>query len=985
MTVVLNIDDEYNFGVNNDDQSVKFVKTDVGKIALNKGDIENPFFVGIGSNVLSRMDYKELYTQYKKTYVLCMKDNYDMDSMDSIYKIFDRVINKKTFANILGQFSLIQGTMSLLRNNHYKNNGCIVDGELMKKYFGEEYEFDINEIVIPMFELTESVAKTNMKLYDKQYDVENMKDVIDLTTFYNKSYKKPVIDQLIAQFGEMQESQFWSQQRNCNINMTNAFLARTFSYNSNLIENTMSENNMNFGKNIKDDNVEQVIKHLMAEKFVPKPDQIEYMNVPVNNNDDKFIDAFTALKSTDKRTYFISSNELKLTEEEMVKMLCSINDETELYHAFNALVVSKDYCHMVLNNKNMLTKVMPLFDKFGPIYKYLLGYAWACFIIEESIMKTKTTKDSRYVYDIDTANKLPTFPFIFSDIGQNPYLSMFVDKTWLNPNENITGLYCIEDFDGYGVCTLEQFKWRLNLFISGNGELDIFKGIDWKSFAISGSAMSACLQKKSPLFDTVASKDIPVEDQWLTFFDHYYGESDVDMMCNDPSIFDFTTKVQTVIDIIKTNTNNAKINVVDIKSMVMCVGEHFFTECLAEFNESYSLEYTAEEFKANLESAEVKEYLYDKYRDHKKKANHKIKADKKDLNQAIKNFMRYTTQQDMGIHIMNYTSLKNDKQYDSDMCFYINDFRDATHKVADKDNFLVMKIGENIKFKIKSEKMTKGVELFRSKTEDFFGVVSRFHLPCVRAYYQGDNVYMLPSCITAMMTGINIDYKYFAGIRDPIDIINKYCMRGFGIFLSQAERQHMLYYNTHVNTHGGMFHIEPNSKALWGGKELTNKMYTPLIFTRGLPKDIYYSNKNIKYIKNIDQLKQAYKTKYGYSNEVFGLDVFKLKTIMDNGSIMPYAQWAMKGFLELQHSNPVANQKASQFFKKKMAVPLKEQANNLEEEINELAKNFEQGKPTYSKKKSVHSDDSDSPPMKKKQPINSISSDEVPKKKLKKF
>ena len=109
---------------------------------------------------------------------------------------------------------------------------------------------------------------------------------------------------------------------------------------------------------------------------------------------------------------------------------------------------------------------------------------------------------------------------------------------------------------------------------------------------------------------------------------------------------------------------------------------------------------------------------------------------------------------------------------DASTCYFINDISET--KIKSTENYMVMKISENIKFKLISIDLIHPMEIFRVKDKDFFSTVGRFHLPCVRSFYDGNNVYMLPSCITAMLTGYNIDYKYFAGVRDPIDIITKY-------------------------------------------------------------------------------------------------------------------------------------------------------------------------------------------------------------------
>jgi hypothetical protein len=899
MTLVLSIDDdEYNFGVNEMNMEIKFVETGSGNIFIKDNEMENPFFVGIHGGALTKLEDKEIYSKYKRVFVVCMKDSFDTTD----YKIFDRIIKKDILYSFGKNFIILKSTMSLLRNNYYKNLGCIVEKTTLHKLFGKIYEFENSEIIIPMFELTESTAKINLSLYDKQFGIENVKDILDLTSYYNKKYKRPVMDQLTNHLSNLRESEFWCQLRNCDINMTNAFMERTFKYKNSHDENvkmsviSTSEEKMN-------NDVEKVIATLMEGG---KKD-MDYLNFIHRN--DVYTDIYTALQKADKRTYYINldNTDLKIDIASLTEIVCSIDDETELYYTFNSLLVSKEYCHMVLNNSKILDKVKPLLQKYAPVYKYIFGYAWLCFIIEESIMKTKSHKDNRYVFDIGTANKLPSFPFVFDDLTQNPYLAVLVNKTLLNASKNVVGLYCIEDYEGYGVCTLEQFKWRFNLFTSGNATKNILDGIDWKYFAVSGSVIPACLQKKSPLFDTVIQQNQLEEDKWLTFFNHYYSESDIDMMCNDQSIFGFTDKVNSVIEQIKKNIQDyteGDIVIEPIKSMVVIVTKHFFEEKLSHYNETFGYNLTNDEMINQLGSNEMKEYLYLRYVENKTKSNTTIRRAYGNTNQYIKAFMKLSEQSDMNIQYISYEAIKmTNKSLDSDMCFYINDFRNKDNKVPEEKNFMIMKIGENIKFKIKSKKMARCIELFRSKSQDFFGVVARFHLPCVRAYYQGDNVYILPSCITAMQTGINIDYKYFAGVRDPIDIINKYEMRGFCTLITDQEKKHKVYYNTNVKTFGGMFHIASNTKEeinkAFGPRELSDKIYQPLVYINGLSKDIYTSP-NVKYVKTMEDLKRIYADKYQYQCDNFGFDLFKFKTVTDLGSVMPYASWVQKAYIDMK-------------------------------------------------------------------------------------
>ena len=93
---------------------------------------------------------------------------------------------------------------------------------------------------------------------------------------------------------------------------------------------------------------------------------------------------------------------------------------------------------------------------------------------------------------------------------------------------------------------------------------------------------------------------------------------------------------------------------------------------------------------------------------------------------------------------------------------------------------------ENIKYHISSKYLRRKFEIFRIKY-NFLSTVSRFHLPCVRGYYNGTDVYLLPSAISALLTNKCMDYKYFAGVRSPFEIILKYNFRGYSILLNKKE------------------------------------------------------------------------------------------------------------------------------------------------------------------------------------------------------
>ena len=155
-------------------------------------------------------------------------------------------------------------------------------------------------------------------------------------------------------------------------------------------------------------------------------------------------------------------------------------------------------------------------------------------------------------------------------------------------------------------------------------------------------------------------------------------------------------------------------------------------------------------------------------------------------------------------------------------------------------------VTENLKFKYKVSGIKRSFEIFQIKFPNFFSTVHKFHLPCVRAYYNGDNVHMLPSTIAACMTLTNIEYKYFAGSKDPIEVINKYRQRGFSTILNDKERIKLIKYSHDVEKWRELYDIKTltknNTEKLFKPFDINCKFFKPV---KVYDKPGLYFNKNI--------------------------------------------------------------------------------------------------------------------------------------------
>jgi hypothetical protein len=153
---------------------------------------------------------------------------------------------------------------------------------------------------------------------------------------------------------------------------------------------------------------------------------------------------------------------------------------------------------------------------------------------------------------------------------------------------------------------------------------------------------------------------------------------------------------------------------------------------------------------------------------------------------------------------------------------------------------------------------------------------------------------MLPSFITAVMTLINIDYKYFAGSRDPIEIVNKYRMRGYSVILNPNEKKSIMMYNKHVDSTNGMFKITEDAEA-FGPKDLNNKIFKPIVYKQGLPAELYTISKH-RYINSITDLKNVYDREVNVKN--CPINILDYNTINKSGCIAPLQMWIADAFYD---------------------------------------------------------------------------------------
>jgi len=457
-------------------------------------------------------------------------------------------------------------------------------------------------------------------------------------------------------------------------------------------------------------------------------------------NKQRYVDASAGIKTHRHNLYYIDEPSNLPINMMINKLLIenSFSTKNKLELVSNCLI-SKKYCHILLKDPQITQFIQNNMNVLSNKY----AYAWLMMYLEEGILKSRIKEEDRCIFTLEQATKLP-----YERYSRNLYIPLMVEKNYINM---FGGYQSNNNINKIELSDLSTFKRRLMTFTNDN-RIDIFKNMNWKNIAISGSVIAAACRKIDPL---ERDGKFPLD----IFFNTYYKDSDVDVMCDLPDYVSFIDKVSYMVTVFKRNIlekfplSQNPIQVEITKNAALQLSNKYV-------NENYN-------GKISLDEA------YKIYCEFKKGETKQVDSKYSKIDEVV--------------------SIDNFKYF-----IYDND----------KPNTY----GENIKFNISSPHLSRKFEVFKIKF-NFLATVSRFHLPCVRGYYDGNQVYLLPSAISALLTNKCIDYKYFSGVRSPFEIILKYVFRGYSIFLNKREMIKIVEYIKNTEKWKKLFKIHDNFRV----------------------------------------------------------------------------------------------------------------------------------------------------------------------------
>jgi len=757
--------------------------------------IENPFlnnknpinYHDDNTDTIIDLDQSNIAKYFNCVYILVKRNNEPIP-----VEFYDRQITQDVITKVNSNLLVHKTTLNILKNINHFNKIIILSDEQLKPYNIFNYTLGIKNIIIPIF----NIAYQNLLKYLEQYDSMNtLEDIYKLKVlnqyFGVKENNHKANEYLCMLMTNMEDSKYWSRHYNCSINFTSIFNARYFKFQSNRLENKAIGN---------------IVKELFENK------------VNISNIDDNYIrdmyqknnysDISSIISKNGFKPYRISAKS-QFSNEDINQLFSTLN-EKQKFILFSNLIVSKKHAHLVVNNFNILSVMSEPLKIHAPLFRYLFSYAWIKFYYEECIKKSYVNIKDNFIFDIDTASKLPVFPFDHNNPKSNPYMPILVSDNDLKPSENICGIqdYHTNDktFINGGICNLSEFLIRMNIFCTCSPNNNLFDGFDFEKHkvAITGSIITACVQKSHPLmslFNIAQTEQYNMQsdkysmqiDQLNMYFNEYYAKSDIDVMLLAKDNFTFIDNAREFYNCIVKNickfnyyAEITHIKLVLIKTGYLFVSDEFIINNI-NFDES-------------MQIVDKVKYVFDNINDENIRSKFRPYYEQLKINYMNDLIKDYTPNELINMKLKYPEIFENN---DVDFKIYVNHKKNAQDHISTDDMFYVKNIKDidlvyTYKFKIESPYINHSFELFPVQYDDFFSIVARFHLPCVRGLYNGNNVYLTPSCISAHMTYMNIDYKYVCGTKDPIEIINKNRMRGFGTWLNASEKKLFIKYSKEI-------------------------------------------------------------------------------------------------------------------------------------------------------------------------------------------
>ena len=401
-----------------DDESDKLFKSKSLKCRVS-----NIFYSNLG-NIKTKLncmiDKNSLYKHFNTPYIVCLKDdaNYQKYFNDEIISSEELNILKDSIRIVPIKYNILSESMYI----YLTTISCqLFNSFNIKNIKGEIILSDNDVLLCCLLRFKYCDIIRYLKQYNGISEFIDIYNGLFIGEYLGQNSSKSIIKQnQIRMINNMAESNYWTIYNNCKLNYTTKFKLNSF--------------NLSINERLTDKKIENVIKHLSTAD--DDNNYLEFLFIKSN-----YVDASSSINLNGYKLYTITPNIL-IDIEQFNIMINKLSEDVQYYLIMNCLI-SKDLCHLIINNKYILNKInasnkfkdnSSFMQLYGQLFRYYLGYAWITMYMEESIKRSFIKSTDRFIFDIDTASLLPWYPYTVQNIHVCPYIPILVAHDILIPS-----------------------------------------------------------------------------------------------------------------------------------------------------------------------------------------------------------------------------------------------------------------------------------------------------------------------------------------------------------------------------------------------------------------------------------------------------------------------------------------------------------------------------------------------------------------------
>lgn len=816
------------------------------QLEVSSDMVNNPFF---GNKKRcpdedEKIDQSNFYKYYKNIYLIL-----PLESSEPYW--FDQMVSLEQYNKMIDNCVVYEKKITLGKINVFFEWMRTISKDILKKCKIGSIDLEQVEtedvLILPLFLLPFNQVNTFFEMYNEKDWFENFIINQKLADYLKVSKNFYEIKHAL----DASPASYWCKENNCKINVSNMFMNRNFRW--------------NIFKSSNDSNRIKTIEEL--KKYNIKDDNYISMFFKTKGNfDDKFGKVNFKLHRLPKIKNFINQSQLN-------DFMLEISPKNR-FQLFYNLLASPEYCHLILNNAEIWDTMEPMIERSKPLLRYTLFYAYLSLYLQENIKKSFLTKEDKCIIQLSNACHIPNFPYLQSDINSHPAIAaahLITNK--IIPTDNFYGIGHIQDKylmtrNENTLNNVDEFKNRLNIFMTGNSLQNVFSELNWENIHITGSVIGACVPKKHPLLN-LFRHSIPEEvynkEDYLhhRYFSEYYGNSDIDVLINikHPILF-YERVLKFKSDIEKSFVENKiKLNMDTIRKGYFKFNHKFIESKLIPYWKEKGEVLVFQEIMENITNQEYYKYFIPFYKEAREKFykefSEKLEIPLEDIRKKYPFFFDTIPNDDIVLNLYQKVGGKYHKveseNYESST---------TTEESIEDESFY--EVIESTKYKIHHPLLNHPFEMFSVPYEDPWACINKFHMGPVRGYYDGTDVNLTISAVMSFHTNLSPDYRIMFGSKDPAEICNKYRMRGYGVILNKNELAQLITYSNNVPFWNNMYHINKKNKNTINKFLSIKKLNDDLFRPRGINSDHYnesscyvppiYDDIKTEYIENKTQL-----------------------------------------------------------------------------------------------------------------------------------